>query len=114
MPADWDSASAQMDDAVDARLGDTIQLSIDGGNTFLPVKGYYLPYAAGGGLEIYDEPLGQKPRFKLQVKHFPGGRQPSFDYDRMRCAKAGPFTFRPSGSAPDEQGRYFIFDIQKV
>jgi len=111
----WDQLAARMDEQVDERLGEVIFISLDGGETYTSVKGFYTPVATGlGGLQGFDEPLGSRPRLKLRKTHFPGEREPSFETDRFRCAKMGAFVYRPSGSQPDEQGRYFLFDVQRA
>lgn len=114
MPMDWDAASSLMDDKVDDLLGDTINMSTDGGATFTARKGFYLPFAASPGIEGIDEIMASKPMLKVRKSLFPGGRYPSYDYDRFQTAKLGAAVFRPSGAEPQDQGRYYIFDVQKA
>ena len=110
---DWESASPIMDGKVDQILGDTFSVSLDGGQTYEPRKGFYLPVSAGGGFSPYDENLGSKPRVKMS-KDILGDTPPDRRYVRLRYAKLGDATYCPGGAEPDEQGRYWIFDIQKV
>lgn len=114
MPISWEAAEQLLDDKADAFVGDSIELSVDGGSTFVLRRGYYLPVAQNAGIEAFDEVLGNKHRFKMRKAYFPGGRFPSFANDRIRCSKTGSTIWRPSGSEPDEQGRYFVFDVQKA
>jgi len=110
----WDDLAARMDEKVDEHLGDAIYISFDQGATYDEVKGFYTPTVGGQGLEGFDEILGSRPRLKLRKTLFPGEREPSHEMDRFRSAKMGAFVYRPSGSNPDEQGRYFIFDVQRA
>lgn len=107
----WDDLAAQMDLVVDNGLGDTIQLALNG-LTFVDVQGFVLPFAASEGLGAFDETLGSRIRVKL-AKAIVGEEEPSRAI-RLRSAKLGSSTWRPAGSHPDDQGRYWIFDIQKV
>lgn len=108
--SDWDAASAMMDTDVDARLSDTIAYSIDEGASFDEVAGYILPFAEGLGLGPIDPILGSRYRAKIAKALIP---EPDRTH-RLRHPKLGDATFRPAGADPDDQGRYWIFDIQAV
>jgi hypothetical protein len=110
----WEDRALAMDQAVDEHLGDTIQASFNAGATFAPTMGFVLPDVEGGDLRGFDEPLGSRVRVKLARAAFPGGRLPSYDDDRFQHPRLGAGLFRPAGSEPREQGRYYIFDVQKA
>ncbi len=111
---DWDQLAGRMDTEVDERLGEKIYVSFDRGASYDEVKGFYTPTVGSQGLVGFDEILGSRPRLKLRKTLFPGEREPNFETDRFRSVKMGAFVYRPSGSNPDEQGRYFIFDVQRA
>lgn len=108
--SDWDEASAQMDADVDARLSDTIAYSSDEGDSWENLPGYILPFAEGLGLGPIDPALGSRFRVKIAKSVV---AEPDRTH-RLRHAKLGASTWRPAGSDPDDQGRYWIFDIQQV
>ncbi len=107
----WDALSAQMDREVDAALGDTIQLALNG-TSFVDQPGFVLTVGSTDGLAGFDEILGSRIRVKM-AKSIIGEDEPSRDI-RLKAAKLGADTYRPAGSKPDDQGRYWLFDIQKA
>lgn len=108
----WEDLAAQMDATVDAAVGDAIELSTNSGASFQPVQGFVAPYVAGMGIGGFDEPLGSRNRVKLLRSYFADG-VPGRDV-RLRSPRLGAGTFRPASSEPEEQGRYVLFDVQKV
>lgn len=110
--ADWSELSARLDATVDDTLGDTIQLSLNSGATYTPVKGFVGPFVAGIGIGAMDEPLGSRNRVKLDRSLF-GGGLPGRNV-RVQHALLGAGTYRPASGEPEEQGRYVLFDVQKV
>lgn len=108
--SDWDVASEKMDEDVDARLSDTINYSTDEGASYEEIAGYVLPFAEGLGLGPIDAPLGSRYRVKIRKTLIP---EPHRTH-RLRHRLLGDATYRPAGSDPDDQGRYWIFDVQKV
>lgn len=109
--SDWDTASSKMDIAVDERLGDTISYSTDSGVTFTDLPGFVLFFTEGFGLNSLDSALGSRPRVKIR-KDLIGEVNPRTH--RLRHPRLGADTYRPGNDDPDDQGRYVIFDIQKV
>lgn len=107
--SDWDSASARLDDAVDERLADTISYSVDGA-TFADLPGYVLPATVGIGFGELDPGLGTRWRIKIRQSLIP---LPTRDH-RLTHPMLGADVWRPAGEEPEEQGRYWIFDIQKA
>lgn len=105
----WDQASAAMDEQIDARLGDTISYAANG-VTFVDLKGYVLFEEAPLGLEAIDEIMGSRPRIKISKAVVPCPEP----VHRLRSAKLGAETYRPAGSAPENQGRYWIFDVERI
>lgn len=105
----WDQASAAMDSAVDALLGDTIAYAANG-VTFVDIKGFVLFTDAPLGLDATDEIFDSRPRVKIDrtVVPYPDPQH------RLRHAKLGPGTYRPAGSVPEQQGRYWLFDVERV
>lgn len=110
---DWETHSPQMDDDIDSRLGDTISLSLDAGATFSDIVGYILLVVVSSGIDGFDETLGYRPRAKIR-KTIIGADPPDRSVVRLRSAKLGDFTYQPAGGEPDDQGRYWLFDIQKI
>lgn len=106
---DWDQASAVMDQAVDARLGDTIAYAANG-VSFVALKGFVDFTGDPIGLDATDEIFNSRPRIKVAKAVIPYP-DPSH---RLQSSKLGPGTFRPAGSVPVEQGRYWLFDIEKI
>ena len=107
--SDWDAASAKMDSLVDDRLADTIRYATDG-IPFEDVAGYVIPYTEGLALGEIDPSLGSRYRVKIAKAVMPEILQ----RHRLKHPKLGADTWRPAGEDPDEQGRYWIFDIQKA
>lgn len=108
--SDWDAASTKMDEDVDAHLSDTILYSTSAG-VFEEIPGYILPFAEGLALGPVDGALGSRWRVKIAKAHI---EEPSRNH-RLRHPKLGDdAVWRPAGENPDDQGRYWIFDIQKV
>ena len=106
--SDWDNYSALMDEEVDARLADTIPY--DSGAGFVDIPGYVIPFGEGLGLDGLDPSLGTRWRVKVRKSLVP---DPSRDH-RLTHHKLGAGIWRPSGEDPEDQGRYWIFDIQKA
>lgn len=105
----WDSAAAAMDAEVDARLGDTISYAANG-VTFVDVSGFVLFTDVPLGLDASDEIFDARPRVKLAkaVVPYPDPQH------RLRSTKLGEATYRPAGSLPQEQGRYWLFDVERI
>lgn len=110
--ADWSELSADLDEAVDSLLGDTLSVSTNAGATWRDVQGFVLPVGHSLNVGSIDEPLGSRPRIKLKRDLFANGIPPRTL--RIKHATLGADTYRPAGSEPQEQGRYVIFDVQKV
>jgi hypothetical protein len=105
----WDSASALMDAAVDT-LGDTILYKRAGESEFTAIKGFVIENVAGETVDEIDEIVSSIPRVKI---HKSIVASPS-KFDRLQHPKIGPGTYRPLGKDPQTQGRYWVFDVQKV
>ncbi|HEX9946411.1 MAG TPA: hypothetical protein VGA98_02625 [Allosphingosinicella sp.] len=107
----WDKHAAIMDAAVDSRLADRISYSQAGG-PFAMVRGYVIDVTeALTDDESFDEELGERKRVKVAKALVP---VVSMAGDRLRHPRLGPGTFRPVGSHPSDQGRYWIFDVQQA
>lgn len=104
----WADLSQRLDKAVDT-LGDTIHYSTDG-TTFVDLDGFVIfPEEAVVGFGI-DE-LNSRPQLKISKELVPVVRQSH----RFTCvARLGAGTWQPSSKQPSTQGRYWLFDIQKV
>jgi hypothetical protein len=101
-----------MDETVDTALGDAISLSLDAGATWTPQMGFVIAVSSTGGIMGMDEPLGTRKRVKMPRSLFPTG-EPSRSV-QLRHARLGAGTYRAAGGEPEEQGRYILFDVQKV
>lgn len=108
MASNWDQLSAQMDGIVDAGVGDDI--SYDAGAGPVAIKGFVIPTVEPGGLDAFDDKLGSRPRVKVAKATVPVVSSSH----RLTAPLLGSGSFRPANSDPEEQGRYWIFDVQKV
>jgi hypothetical protein len=114
----WDALSARMDADVDDGVGDRILYSTDGSDPVAVLPGFVLFDSETGegltrssfGLQL-DETLGSRNRIKIRADLIGGAPQRNH---RIRHPKLGNFLWQPAGSDPETQGRYVIFDIQKV
>lgn len=109
----WEDLAARMDAAVDSAVGDSIRFSTDAGATWSTQNGFVLSAAMTGGIIGMDEPLGGRMRVKLPRSLFGDDGVPSRSV-RLEHVRLGPGTYRPAGGEPEEQGRYILFDVQKV
>lgn len=109
MSSAWDQAAALLDAKVDEYLGDDIDYAANG-VTFAPIKGFVLLNMASLGLESIDEIVGSRNRVKIAKAVLP---RPERTH-RLRHPRLGSGTFRPAGTVPEEQGRYWLFDVEKV
>lgn len=109
----WDEISARMDEDVDAHVADTIAYSTDG-TAFTNIPGFVL--FEGEGLEgAFEGALQTSPRVKIRASLLPaGGPVRSHRLKATRLPGGANVIYRPSTDKPDEQGRYIIFDVQKV
>jgi hypothetical protein len=106
----WDIAAAKMDAAVDGIVGDTISYALDGLN-FADVQGFVLDDTTGeDGYEALREDNAVRKRVKIAKAKVP---EISLDH-RLRHPRLGTATFRPTNSIPQSEGRYWLFDVQKV
>lgn len=105
----WDRAIGTLDVAVDDILGDRILYAIDGLN-YEKMAAFIVFIDAGQtGMDELDL-LQARKRVKI-AKHLvpdPGPR------DRLQHPKLGGGIFQPGTDSPDEDGRYWIFDVQKA
>lgn len=116
----WDQYSGILDERVDAVVGDRIRYRRDGqwlGDAELPVEervipGFILFYGQPRGIDEVDETLGTRKRVKIAMALI-GDEEPDRS-DRIQHPKLGPGFFQPSGSDPETEGRYWLFDVQKA
>lgn len=105
----WDEFSLTMDQEVDDRLGDAIDYAANG-VTFVAIKGFVQFTPAPDGLDATDEIFDVRPRVKIAKAIVP---YPDPQH-RLRAARLGNATYRPAGSVPENQGRYWVFDVERV
>jgi hypothetical protein len=110
----WEAAAARMDAAVDTYLGDTILVQMGGGefDPFVPMKAFVIDVDASQPTDFdpIDEPLGNRKRIKIAK-----GTMPVVSVNhRIKHPRLGEGVYRPSGALPENQGRYWLFDVQKV
>jgi hypothetical protein len=107
----WDAAAAKMDAAVDSMLGDALQVRLAGAPAFVAMQGFVVDDSEPQAFDTaLDETLGTRKRVKIAKALMP---VPSRNH-RIQHPRLGPGTFAPAGSDPQSQGRYWIFDVQKV
>lgn len=105
----WADYAAKLDAGVDSYLGDTISYSRAGG-AFEDVQGFVI--LAGDVPELgvtQIDSIREVDRVKLNAAL----GKPA-DADRLRHSKLGAGTFKPTNAEPSVQGRYWIFELQKV
>lgn len=111
----WSEMVPKLDEAVDDRLGDDIFYSINGGRTFTAMKAFVLP----AGAAIGQDDMGNDIRFgelsadiivKIRRSLLPNGI--TRDH-RLKGAALGNDVYRPCDERASDQGRYFVFAIQK-
>jgi hypothetical protein len=111
VPSIFEQNEDLLHDTVDEYLGDTIALSTDGGVTFTDILGFILMngQAVTGFSEL--DAINFRPRFKVRKTNL---LDPKVNW-RLRCPKLlGAGNWRMSGETIDEQGRYWVLDIQKA
>jgi len=116
----WDKYSKILDDNVDRGVGDRIRYQRAGvwlGDTDLPpaersIPGFVLFFGAPRNIDEIDEGLGSRTRVKVSMDLI--GTDEPLRSDRIQHPKLGPGSFQPSGSIPETEGRYWIFDVQKA
>jgi len=105
----WAQNAAKMDAIVDEKLGDDVEWSSDG-IQFTPAKAFVVPQVEVLGLEAIDSPLGSRYRLKIAKSIIPE----ILDNYRFRASKLGAGMFKNASDTPDEDDRYWIFDLQKA
>lgn len=107
----FEDMADEMDEAVDATLGDTILYRRAGGE-WQTIGGFIIDHNASlfdnGALSSIDE-LDQRLRIKIRMTTIDIPR----DSDRIQATKLGSATWKPSAKY-DVAGRYWVADIQKV
>lgn len=109
----WSDLAPQMDAIVDETLGDSIRYRASSSAAWTTVQGFVLPSSITSGIIGMDEPLGGRMRVKLPRSLFGDTGVPSRDV-RLEHTLLGVGTFRPAGGETEDQGRYVLFDVQKV
>lgn len=105
----WDAASAMMDDKVDEIVGDRILYAANG-VSFVEVPGFVLTATEGLSMNVIDEIMDVRRRIKIAKAQIP---YPDPEH-RLRHARLGAGTFRPAGALPEDDGRYWLFDVEKA
>lgn len=107
----WDGLADRMDDAVDGTVSDTILYALDG-VTFTAISGYIFDDVQGEtAYEQNEDTFDVRKRVKIR-KSLVGTVLLSH---RLRHPRLGTGTFRPmSDGIPQSEGRYWLFEVQKV
>lgn len=114
----WDRASALLDTNVDAILSDRVRYRHRGQWLGAAPQGEvdavcaaFIVYAnAPLNIGELDETLGSRVRVKIAKALV----DEPIQTDRIQHPKLGDGWFRPAGSTPETEGRYWIFDVQKA
>lgn len=113
--SDWDALAARMDGLVDQKLGDRISYSTDGGATFPVIAGFVIFNNEPLSFPLQtDELLGSILRLKVNKSLLAYPDPAHRIRHELLTDRYGAATFQPAGTDPEEQGRYWLFDIQKV
>lgn len=110
----WDRASKLLDSTVDNVLGDRLRYRHNGvwlgtGDPAV-VEGFVRFFNPLLNTEELDETLGSRKRVKISMDLV----DEPIQSDRIQHPKLGPGWFRPAGDAPDNEGRYWLFDVQRA
>lgn len=106
----WDSVMAIVDPAVDGTVGDKIRYAIDG-TTFTVIPGFVFDDVQGEtSYESNDDDFDVRKRVKIS-KALIGDVSLAH---RLQHPRLGAGTFRPTNSVPQSEGRYWLFEVQKV
>ena len=107
---DYAAFAARMDAEVDTRLGDPISYSIAGG-PFVMIQGFVTDADPGEDYSASSiDPLPRRKRVKIARAVV---AKPD-KVDRLTADLLGPGVFRPRNGKPRIDGRYFIFDVERV
>lgn len=114
----WDKASKVLDRGVDGMVGDRLRYrhrgvwlgAVPAGGVDAVVAGFVINDAAALNINEVDETLGSRWRVKISSALVD---QP-IQSDRIQHPKMGSGWFCPAGSQIENDGRYWIFDVQKV
>jgi hypothetical protein len=114
----WDAASARMDAVVDEKVGDRLRYRrggvwlgdpqvAEGDRT---IAGFVFDENTPTNVDEIDEVLGNRKRVKVAkaLVALPDKT------DRIQHPRLGPGLFRPAGTVPEAQGRYWLFDVQEA
>jgi hypothetical protein len=106
---DYAAHAARMDAGVDSRLGDSI--SYDSGAGFRSIKGFVIDVEPDTDMAIAGiDPLPQRKRIKIAIDVVPEVRQAH----RIQSPLLGAGTFRPRAGRPRVEGRYNLFEVERV
>jgi hypothetical protein len=109
MQSPWDQFADILDATVDDKLGDRIEYAANGVN-FVPIAGFVKTANANLDLSPIDEMTDSRPRVKIAKALVP---YPDPAH-RLRHPRLGQGTFRPASTLPDDEGRYWIFDVERI
>jgi len=105
----WAENAATMDTVVDDELGDVVYYACDG-SSFTRLKAFVIIETEDLRMDGIDGNLGSRPRLKIG-KYLVSTIEASH---RIKAARLGEGTFKPGPDQPDEDDRYWIFDLMKV
>lgn len=115
MPTPYEEMAGFLDDMVDDTLGDSIEVKLSVG-AWTPRTAFIIEETAGldtQGFQITElDPLRQRQRIKIRKDYVPTVDQSV----RFRAARLGGSSalWRPSGDMPQQEGRYWLIDIQRA
>lgn len=98
-----------VDALVDAHLGDPVWYRAEGSSRYVKVPGFFLNEAKGGYDPELDD-ITRREQLKISQQHVPEVRRG----DRIKRSMESPVTYQPENANPEEDGRYWIFNIQRV
>ena len=112
----WARAARVLDTAVDSVVGDRLRYRhrgvwlgpLDVAEPERVVEGFVLINAGSLNTDEIDETLGHRRRVKISIALVDDPIQS----DRIQHPMLGPGWFCPAGATPENDGRYWIFDVQ--
>jgi hypothetical protein len=105
----WDALIGRVDAIIDDKVGDRISYSIGGAPASI-LPGFIITSTAPRNQSDFDENLGTVRRVKIAKRLVP---KPNLTV-RVSHPRLGEGQFRPIGDEPEEDDRYWLFDIQKA
>lgn len=105
----YEQLIGEADKMVDDYLGDSIWYKRDGETEFTKISGFF-PLAEPGGYEPSIDDIAVRTLCKIQIALIPEIKRG----DRLKRGETDPIVYQPILASLTQEGRYWLFNIQKV